>query len=131
MPCVVACIGKKVTYFYSLLQDSASHNGGRERSLEAKSPRHLDPPKKAKVDHPEFPGGSGNDPYGLLLYQTWAAAAGKAAGGPHLHPAAAAAAAWSSHYAQAIKVKFMPSSFPYAQKRCAGVSCPDFLSRSR
>ena len=97
-----------LTLFVFLFQESSYNGGGRERSLESKSPAISRNPsleiKKAKLEEPFSPQMIGGDPYGLYLYQQWAAAThGK---GGQMHPAAAAAAfsAFSNHYAQAVKV---------------------------
>ena len=92
-----------------------SYNGGRERSLESKSPRHQQNSlevKKAKLEEPFSPQNvMSADPFGLYLYQQWASTVGKAAG--PMHPAAASAAfqAFSSYYTQAIKVSFSVAIF--------------------
>lgn len=105
-----------------VLQESSSYNGGgRERSLESKSPRHPSlEVKKAKLEEPFSPahivsgsgsGGNGSsgggDPYGLYLYQTWAAATQGKGPMPPAAMQAAAMQAWSNHYAQAVKVNFI------------------------
>ena len=100
-----------LTLFVFFFQESSYNGGGgggRERSLESKSPASTRHPsleiKKAKLEEPFSPQMIGGDPYGLYLYQQWAAAThGK---GGQMHPAAAAAAfsAFSNHYAQAVKV---------------------------
>ena len=85
-----------------------SYNGGRERSLESKSPRHQQNSlevKKPKLEEPFSPQNvMAADPFGLYLYQQWASTVGKTAG--PMHPAAASAAfqAFSTYYTQAIKV---------------------------
>ena len=108
--------------FYNFLQESYNNGGGRERSLESKSPRHPSlEVKKAKLEAPCSPAqivsgsgtgsgnnggtGSGGDPYGLYLYQTWAAATQGKGPMPPAAMQAAAMQAWSNHYAQAVKVK--------------------------
>ena len=75
---------------------------------------HVD--KKAKLEEPFSPahivsgsgsggnGSSGGDPYGLYLYQTWAAATQGKGPMPPAAMQAAAMQAWSNHYAQAVKV---------------------------
>ena len=91
-----------------LLPLQESYNGGRERSLESKSPRHQQNSlevKKPKLEEPFSPQNvMAADPFGLYLYQQWASTVGKAAG--PMHPAAASAAfqAFSTYYTQAIKV---------------------------
>ena len=90
--------------FSFVLQES--YNGAsRDRSLEDKSPRsqHYDGAKKARI-HQEGQNISANDPYGLFLYQTMAAAM---AGKGQVHPAALAA------YTQALKVSTMQSRKSY------------------
>ena len=49
----------------------------------------------------------GGDPYGLYLYQTWAAATQGKGPMPPAAMQAAAMQAWSNHYAQAVKVNFI------------------------
>ena len=94
--------------FFLFLPLQESYNGGRERSLESKSPRHQQNSlevKKPKLEEPFSPQNvMAADPFGLYLYQQWASTVGKAAG--PMHPAAASAAfqAFSTYYTQAIKV---------------------------
>ncbi len=88
------------------------HNGGRDRSLEDKSPRggHDGLGKKARLDSADLanpnPAMLNADAYGFYLYQSWATAAASGKPQPPMHPAAAAAAAaaFTAHYNQAIKV---------------------------
>ena len=72
-------------------QEPYNNGQGRDRSLEAKTNPYE--AKKARLNSAEP-----SDPYGLFLYQTMAAMAGKAG---QVHPATLAA---YSNYAQAIKV---------------------------
>ena len=97
--------------------------------MESKSPRHPSlEVKKAKLEEPFSPaqivsgsgtgstggggsgggnGSGGGDPYGLYLYQTWAAATQGKGPMPPAAMQAAAMQAWSNHYAQAVKVNFI------------------------